>query len=199
MSDKEQTGPGAIAPPLQAPPKEESEVARKAVLLETKEELFKSDGAPEEKIHVDYYMSEFLEGECKGLKYAHPGFKSGTEAIKHWGMDGEAIVADLVNSRVKLAIASKVKTNKLPRNVTPEQAQKIIDDLVKADTSGRGLIFTVEEAAAYRPGEREPGIKDQVEDLISNYKNMSQEEIIAALIKLESKKRVVKPVVSTPA
>jgi hypothetical protein len=144
---------------------------------------------------IEIHVAEFEKGDAKGLKYAFPVFKSGAEADALYGVEA---TAQLINSRNKAAIAQKVITNKLPRNVTAEKSAEIIADLVKQDPTG--LIHTAQEAYDHRPGERAPGVKELYKNLMANLDNMSGDEIKAQLMLLNSKKQAPRtPKTAAPA
>ena len=138
---------------------------------------------------VEYCLGEFDGGLAKGLKYAYPRFPSVEVLAATYGAD--AILA-LVNSSIKARIATKVKNSKIPQNVSSQIMVAQLETLKKADPSGRGLIFTIDEAKAYKPGEREPGLKDMIDNIMERMKageEISIEEFKAVMLKGALKKR----------
>lgn len=149
------------------------------------------DKAPQvvkEEAGIKVLVGEF-EGEAKGLKFAYPQASSLQAAMEKYT---EEVILNVFNQALKSKIATKVKTGKLPRNVTGQVYEQQIAALQAADTTGNSLIFTAEEALEYKPGEREPGIKAQFDDLLENLKNgteLTPEQIVAKLMGMAAKKR----------
>jgi hypothetical protein len=110
---------------------------------------------------IKILLGQFEDGPAKGLKYAYPSVESGAQADELFGKDE---TAGLINAIVKLRIANKVKTNKLPRNVTPQVEAQAFEELAATVNDDiKGLIFSVKEALEYKPGERVPGVRKQIE------------------------------------
>ena len=137
---------------------------------------------------VDYLIAEFTEGQAKGLKYAFPKFKSVEALVAAYEADK---VLELVNQSINARIATKVKNGKIPKNVSAEVAAAQLKALRDADPSGRGLVFSVDEAKAYKPGEREPGVKDLLAEGIEKARNgeLDVDFLKGLLVKMSMKSR----------
>lgn len=137
---------------------------------------------------VEYCLGEFEDGAAKGLKYAYPRFTSIDSLVTAYEADK---VLELVNQSIKARIATKVKNGKIPKNVSAEVAAAQLKALRDADSSGRGLVFSIDEAKAYKPGEREPGVKDMLAEGIEKARagELDVDYLKALLVKMSMKSR----------
>lgn len=137
---------------------------------------------------VDYCLGEFEEGDAKGLKFAYPRFSSVESIVKLYTAEK---VLEMVNQAVKAKIATKIKGSKIPKNVTPEIKASQLKALIDGDPSGRGLVFTVEEAKQFKPGEREPGMKDLLAEAMEKVRkgDIDGDSLKALLVKMSMKAR----------
>lgn len=135
---------------------------------------------------VTIIVDEFGDkSEGKGLKFAVPQFASGASADAVYGAE---VVAGLLNTAIRTKVATKVKTNKFPSNVDAPTAAGIFQRMAGNVVDGvKGLIFSIEEALAYRPGDRVPGTKKliatKLEQLVIKFRsgNLTQEQTFALL------------------
>lgn len=122
------------------------------------------------KIVVDEFGDK---SEGKGLKFAVPQFDSGAACDALYGPEA---AANIINTAIRQKVATKVKTNKFPSNVSKVDADNIFARMASSTIDGiKGLIFSIEEALAYRPGDRVPGTKklmqEKVEALVALFKS----------------------------
>lgn len=168
---------------------------------------------------VDILMDQF-DGQSKGfergMKFAKPVAKTLEGAIRICTAEVEpvdpanpkdaerykaevkdarekafATVIAFVNQAINLRLTNKIKNSKIPANVTDEVAAKQLADISAADPSGRGLIFTVEEAKTWHPGQREPGKAEIMDEIFAELKSgeFDQAEIIKKLMMAGRKQR----------
>jgi hypothetical protein len=135
----------------------------------------------------------FEKGPEAGLKFAIPQAKTVEAAYNRYGAD---LLLTLVNQGLSTRVGAKVRNTKIPKNLTLEAQVQALATLVASNPDG--LIFSTEEAEAYRPGDRGPGFNTVLNDALEDIKagNLTAEQAQATLLQLASKKRQKK--VKTP-
>ena len=139
---------------------------------------------------VKVCLGQFEDGVGKGLKYSYPTVPNGAAADQLFGAEE---TAKLINAIVKLRIAAKVKANKFPRNVDQIEEKAAFGRLAATEQDGVvGLIYGVDEALAFKPGEREVGPRKQIEielqkamELMEDGNEMDPMQAVAILQKIK--------------
>lgn len=112
---------------------------------------------------VKVLLGQFEEGNIKGLRYAYPQVDSGAAADAYYGAE---VIAKLLNAVLKLKTVAKVKNNKLSfgAGVTDIEQAQILGRMAAAVVDGQqGMVWSVEDALNFKPGERELGPKKQIQ------------------------------------
>lgn len=108
---------------------------------------------------LEFWMAEFTSGDAKNLKYAYPKIVDWTKASVKYGADK---LMEMANAILKNRIATKVRNTTLPDTGNEARDKEEYEKLRRLHPDG--VIFTAEDAAAYKVGERESGLKEQLED-----------------------------------
>lgn len=120
----------------------------------------------------EFYMKEFKDGLFKGVKYIVKRLRKGVtpaEAFEALGLDGDGwpLLLSIANSSIAGRAATKVKNNltmktgggDLDKAATQAKIQKALG------ISKGGVVFNIDEAATWNPGEREVSVETQAKRL----------------------------------
>ena len=133
-----------------------------------------------------YVEKTFNQGVEAGLKYAVPQATTVQAAVDRYGAD---LLLTLINQGLTVRIGQKVKSQKIPKGDTEEAVAKNLQALLASNPDG--LIFSVDEAKAYRPGVRGPGFTATLDEALAKIAKgeLSETEAMKILLSLQSKKR----------
>lgn len=135
---------------------------------------------------VIYKQDEFSEGRAKGFSYIYPQVKSLAAAVNLFGSEAELL--ERINNILKSLVSEKVRTNKLPKNVTKEREKEIMEGL--ATSYPDGILFSLTEAEIYKPGQRELGIDKSLENLVESIDTLTPEQIVERARAISQKKKI---------
>jgi hypothetical protein len=143
-------------------------------------------------------MKEFTEGPTKGVRYCVPQFKPSATAQEIYdalGKDstGQSVLIDILNSGMVGKVRTKV-TNMLVRKDgagkvdTRLTSQNIKDMLAKSKDN---IVFTLEDAFAWNPGEREQTPQNAAKKLMDKISKgeLSEEDGLAMFRLIAAKAR----------
>ncbi len=99
---------------------------------------------------VEYEVNEFEAGPIKGYKYTYPSFNDITAAVETYGAEK---VLSLLNTQIIGRIRTKVVNAHPTKDLKPAEIAKFQQDLLAKHPGG--LLFTQDEATAWRPEVRE--------------------------------------------
>lgn len=133
---------------------------------------------------MQYYLGEYEKGPSAGLKFVYPKVVNLALAAEFFTQkdkegqvikSGEECILDKVNGAIKTTIATKVKNTKLPDTGNDELDKAKTEEIKAANPDG--VVYSIEEALAWKLGERESGLADMLDD--------ARRELMSALLKGE--------------
>lgn len=99
---------------------------------------------------VEFELNEFQDGDWKGFKFVAPAYNSLDAAIETYGADK---VLSLLNTQIDSRIRTKVKNGlKIYGNL---KGSELVAKQTELASKNSGILFTQDEAAAWRPEVRE--------------------------------------------
>lgn len=119
---------------------------------------------------IQVWLAEFTSGEAKNLKYHYVKIVDYAKAAAFYGADK---LLDAINSIVKQRLAVKVRNTKFPDTGNEARDQEEWAKLRALYPDG--VVFSMDDALAYKIGERETGLKELLED--------AQKELVETLVK----------------
>ena len=102
------------------------------------------------------FESKRVNDLLKGLRYAVPQYNTLKDAVKHLG---EEELLSIVNSKIASLVVSKIKG----WLGTKSDSEKKVLIETKVNATGKdSTVFSISEALAFKPGEREVSMKTQL-------------------------------------